>query len=416
MKTIETMAQIHGWLRTARINNIDAVDLCRRIIDQLRFKRALWIINWLYARSFSIRKDNPPVNAASKILICNLDNLGDAIRITPAIRAIKQHWPHIPITVLSSEYNTAVFQNNPHINTLIVLERNPGLIKTFFLLQSLRKIKFSHSFIFCFGPGVADYCAIISALADIPIKVGLDNVTKPEMLTYHSTRTIETNHVELLKKVITSVGIEHQGENKEVFVTKAEEAEIRDLLSMHLGNWAEDDLLVVIAPGGFGHIGYTVSRVWPDKNFRQLVIKIIKSYPKAKIVITGNNRDSKIADMICTNLNTENVINLTNKLNVRQLAALLKIATLVITNDNGTLHLSDAVSSRHIICITGPTDPRLMCESGNKNIQVVQQKLSCGPCITLSAFLECTCPQGQICLSENSSEDVFIAVQKALND
>jgi heptosyltransferase-2 len=382
-------------------------------MDQLRFRLSLWLISKLEVKALSL--DIQEVRPASNILICNLDNLGDAIRITPAIRAIKHNWPHAHIAVLASEYNEPVFQNNPYITTRYILKRNPGPINTLSLLAYLRKLKFSHSFIFCFGPSVADYCAIVSMLAGIPIRVGLNNVSKTDALTYRQVRTSETNHVEWLINTMRAIGVESRGCRKEVFVTPAEEEAVREMVGQCLKAPPETPIIVV-APGGFGHVGYTVSRVWPVEYFRQLVIKTIESYPKAKIVITGNERDCQTADMICKDLPVANALNWTNKVSVRQLAALLKMAAVVITNDNGTVHLADAVATRRIICITGPTDPLLMLESGNINMQIVRNPLPCGPCITLSDFLECTCPQGQICLTSIAVDDVFSALQKALDD
>lgn len=410
MRLLREMSQISGWLRTAKTNNIGYVELCRRIINQLRFKSSLWVLARLSVKARPI-EGQAEGQAISNILICNLDNLGDAIRITPAIRAIKQKWPHSSITSLVSDYNQPIFQNNPHIASLVILPRNPGPLKTLKLISRLKKKKFSHSFIFCFGPGVADYCAMLSVLANIPIRVGIDNVSKTGLLTYRHMRTSEDTHVELLKNTIQAIGIELCGSLKEVCVTKKEEDWAKNIMDLHFKEQPGSPVIVV-APGGFGHVGYTVSRVWPDKCFRQLLIRIIEVYPRVRIIITGNERDCKIADMICKDLDEANVINMTNKLSVRQLGSLLKVADAVVTNDNGTLHLADAVSARHVICVAGPTDPRLMLESGNTNVQVVRKLLSCGPCITVSAFLECTLPEGQICLTRMDVEDVFSVLQK----
>lgn len=77
-----------------------------------------------------------------KIIMVQLGRIGDMILLTPAIRAVKEKYPHAKIDILAGRHNFAALKNNPNINRVIVYEKTPlKIIKTIF---DLRKEKYDY--------------------------------------------------------------------------------------------------------------------------------------------------------------------------------------------------------------------------------------------------------------------------------
>lgn len=58
------------------------------------------------------------------VLLIKLREIGDNVLSTPVIRNLKQSLPHARLTVLTYDKSRAVFENNPHIDRLLILPKN----------------------------------------------------------------------------------------------------------------------------------------------------------------------------------------------------------------------------------------------------------------------------------------------------
>ncbi len=58
-----------------------------------------------------------------KILVIRRDNIGDLVCTTPAIAALRQHFPDAQIGVLVNSYNADVLSGNPHVDHCFVYQK-----------------------------------------------------------------------------------------------------------------------------------------------------------------------------------------------------------------------------------------------------------------------------------------------------
>lgn len=90
------------------------------------------------------------VKNAKSILFLRYDKIGDMVITTPVFRELKTAYPHISISVLASETNCGVLENNPHIEH-IYLNDKKNWFKDLYTLWKLRKksfdvaVEFDHS-------------------------------------------------------------------------------------------------------------------------------------------------------------------------------------------------------------------------------------------------------------------------------
>src|ERR1043166_1042731 len=60
--------------------------------------------------------------AARRVLVVRLDNLGDVLLMTPAIRAVRRALPHAEITLLAGSVGAQAGFLNPDIDDVIVYD------------------------------------------------------------------------------------------------------------------------------------------------------------------------------------------------------------------------------------------------------------------------------------------------------
>ena len=59
----------------------------------------------------------------SRILLVRRDNIGDLACTTPAIAALRQHYPNAEIAALVNSYNAEVVRGNPNLDKVFVYQK-----------------------------------------------------------------------------------------------------------------------------------------------------------------------------------------------------------------------------------------------------------------------------------------------------
>jgi heptosyltransferase-2 len=104
------------------------------------------------------------------------------------------------------------------------------------------------------------------------------------------------------------------------------------------------------------------------------------------------------------------VVNACGKLTLRQSAALIQKASVLVTNDSAPLHFAQAVGTP-TVAIFGPTIPVFgFGPRGPRDVAVGVDELECRPC---SAHGPDVCPLGHhLCMLSLRAEDVLHAVEE----
>ncbi|BAN22238.1 lipopolysaccharide heptosyltransferase II [Caballeronia insecticola] len=152
--------------------------------------------------------------------------------------------------------------------------------------------------------------------------------------------------------------------------------------------------LVVFCPGA----EYGPAKRWPPEHFASLAQFIAQSFPYARIIALGSNKDAPIAQAIAER--APNVRNLCGQTSLGEACALISRASAVVTNDSGLMHVA-AASRRPLVAVYGSTDPRHTPPLSDL-AKVQWLHLECSPCFARE------CPLGHLnCLRELTAEQVF---------
>ena len=98
------------------------------------------------------------------------------------------------------------------------------------------------------------------------------------------------------------------------------------------------------------------------------------------LVFIGGPDDATIAHGVAEG--ERRMANLAGKLSIRETAAIMQTARLVVCNDSVALHLANAVQTP-VVAIFGPTDASLgFGPRGKADVTIGKPNLSCRPCST----------------------------------
>jgi heptosyltransferase-2 len=132
---------------------------------------------------------------------------------------------------------------------------------------------------------------------------------------------------------------------------------------------------------------------------------------RATVVAVGGRRTSELAaEIVRRRAPRAAAINACGRLALRESAALIGRATVLITNDSAPLHFAAAMGTP-IVALFGPTVPGFgFGPRGPRDVVVERLGLPCRPC---SAHGPRTCPLGHHrCMREILVEDVMRAIEE----
>lgn len=303
----------------------------------------------------------------NKILFITLSNIGDCILTLPVLDTLRANFPHAEITVVAGPRPKEIFLDNPAINELIIFDKYSGLTDKKNLFNKLKKQHFDM---------VVDLRnSFLGAILPAKYKIS------PFLPVPKNLRHMKERHLYKTERLISqAVGLKPpaclsgrqavskvQGNSLRI---KREDEEYVNNILQESGVTGRDKIIVV-APGARSHI-----KRWPQEKFAQLVPALIKEFG-VKVILTGDKEDSAIAKYIAERAR-DNVLDLSGKTNLAQLAILLKKCRLIISNDSAILHLASYLNIP-IVAIFGPTS-EIKYGPWSQVCRIVKRDIFCRPC------------------------------------
>ena len=321
-----------------------------------------------------------------RILIVNVNWLGDTIFVTPFIRAIREAFPDSYIAILMHSRCREILEGDPRINEIILYGG-----KIFSLVSQLRSKKFDTAFIL----RRSLTRTLLLCLSRIPERIGYDSKKSGFLLTKRVPEPSKNIHrVEHFLGLARAAGIEPKTRDYEFFISEKDRRDAqRVLMEAGITDGME---FVVINPGG----NWDLKR-WPPENFARLGDEISKKFNK-KIVLSGAEKDSGLCKNISHLMKSKPVL-LCGKIGLKTLGAVFEKAKWVISNDSGPMHIAAGVKTP-VVALFGPTSFHITGPYGSGKSKVLQKEIDCEiPCYKLS------CKDNR-CMKAISVEDVLEAM------
>ncbi|MBN3040854.1 MAG: glycosyltransferase family 9 protein, partial [Candidatus Omnitrophica bacterium] len=283
-----------------------------------------------------------------RILVVNLNWLGDVVLTTPAFKALKEKEPSAYLAVMVVERLRPVFDDNPYIDEVISFDERTSeksfLSKLRFIAR-LRKKKFDTAFLV----HRSFTRALICFLAGIKQRIGQMRFKTNLILTKKIPPLPAGEHrQDSYLNIFTGAGISINDKKPQVYLPKNFESNvIKEIFA--LGK--EFDFLI-----GIHVAGNWLPKRWPKDFFASLSDRLILELA-AGVVFTGAKKDMPaVADVI--RLMKEKPFDFSGKTSLKDLAALIQRMDFFISNDSGPAHLAAGLSVPTLV-LFGPTSEKL---------------------------------------------------------
>ena len=342
-----------------------------------------------------------------KILIYHVGNIGDIIVATPVYRSIRKAFPEAKITLLTSPGRRGLPGAKEVISPLSLVNDlrmyYPEEMKSVkWLGEFFRGIKNDNYNFLVYLP--ANQWRFWHILRDMiffrltGIKYAIGFKIYEGYYLYKKYQQSPVNEVDRLIGLLEPLGITFGERTLEFPVEPDDRSFASDLF--HQYEIREERLKIIVHPGG-----KRPSKLWSREKFALLADKLIEEW-EGQIILVGSVDEVEMVKEIIELIKYK-VFNLSGKLTVSQLAAVIDRAELVISNDSGPMHIAAAVKTPVVALFSGVDIPNLWYPYGDMHT-VIRKEVNCSPCFRSS------CGE-HYCMNEITVEEVFQAVKKSMD-
>jgi len=356
-----------------------------------------------------------PQWSPERILLIRLREIGDVVFTTPAIRAIRQHFPKAHISYVVEPLAAPVVERNPHLNDVIVVPKRKGargLIDEIHVIRALRASHYDLAIDFHSGPR----SSLMAWLSGAPVRVGYDVPGRGWMYTTRVARPrdIRARHaVENQFDLLNAIGIATSDpiySPAEMVVETAAATAVQQRLAS-IGVRSDDEVIVIHVSAG------NPFRRWPPDAFASLISKLLRGHPERRVVVVAGRSDRDAAARVIgesmdrADMTERNRI-VSADFTLAELRALMDRAALYIGGDSGPMHIA-STSTVPIVALYGPTlpvrsQPWRAPQWPSEAAEI--EGLPCRPCN------QRVCEPGDFrCLTRLTPEQVMEAAERALD-
>jgi heptosyltransferase-2 len=341
-------------------------------------------------------------NKTHHILVRGVNWIGDAVMTIPAMRALRCLFPESRITLLIQKPIDRLFASFSAVDHVIgfsIRKGFPGLLDRLSIIRELRKEHYDLCLIL---PNSFD-SALLTFLSGIPERVGFQRDGRGF----------------LLSRGVPPPEAKTSGHQAGDYLSLASAlGPVQDSLELHLEVeesakiWAGEQVaslqrevrgpLIGVSPGAT----YGPAKRWFPDRFADLATRLCVE-KQAGIVIVGGPKETELCSLVAARIQGK-VMDLSGKTDLQQLAAVLSLCDLMVTNDSGPMHVGSAVNVP-VVAIFGSTEPGATSPLGRHLI--VTKECECSPCLDRSCRRE-----DILCMRQIQVEDVFDAVERTLGE
>ncbi|KAF3890867.1 glycosyltransferase family 9 protein [Tolypothrix bouteillei VB521301] len=332
-----------------------------------------------------------------------LDNIGDVIMTSPALRAIKENLPQCHLTLMASPGGALAVDLLPWVDEVLpwrVLWQDLGKLdfdpeREWELVKKLQNGKFDAAIIFTSFSQSPHPAGFLCYLASIPSRIGESKEVGNGVLTLEvPSISDEVHQVERNLRLIEQAGFEVQDRSLCIHISETAQQEALSLM-LGTGNWGlttgKQNFSQSPAPNYLLLNPWTScqSRNYDSQRFA-LAARQLAEVTQMPAIVTGVDKDRPKSGLLLEVLG-DRAIDLIGKTTLPQLAALIANAKLVLTNNTSTMHIADATRTPTVVMFAG-TELESQWEPRNGTSRLLRRPTPCSPCY---AF---TCPYNLECL------------------
>jgi heptosyltransferase-2 len=323
-------------------------------------------------------------SSMSKVLVRATNWLGDAVMSLPAIRTVRQVFPHAHIAVVARPWVADLYAREPAIDRVIPYTAQKGLRAKRAFATSLRGQRFDGAILL----QNAFDAALMAWLAGIPERIGYNRDARGLLLTQRIPvpepgeipRHERFYYLELLRRAGM---IERFPRTDAIRLGGIEAA--RESGAAHLAALGIAGPVMGISPGA----AYGNAKRWLPERFAEVARRFLPVSPA--LLIFGSPSERPLCDQVIAALRGSGIEthNLAGETTLREFIDLASACRLFLTNDSGAMHVAAALAVP-TVAIFGSTDDTTTGPTG-PHARVVREHAECSPCLLRECPIDHRC-------------------------
>ena len=305
-----------------------------------------------------------------KILILKPSSLGDIVQALPVLRLIKRHRPDSEIYWWIDARFAPLLEGDPDLTGVIRFERHRWASPLHWP-EIIHRTRWARTQVFDW---VIDLQCLARSgmfawLVNGKFTIGLDEPREGARTLYDVVvprPSYYTHVVDWYLNVLPRLRVPvHSNfawfpENKPVAQAVRKKWQTTD------SRW------VILQPGA-----RWLNKRWPAENYAALVRQLAATDPELRFAVLGGADEQRLGEtIVCAAPNR--CLDLTGKLSLPGMVEWIRLATAMVSNDTGPMHVAAALKIP-LVAIFGPTEPRRNGPYGQLE-NVIQTFLPCVPC------------------------------------
>ncbi|MGI6092251.1 MAG: lipopolysaccharide heptosyltransferase II [Negativicutes bacterium] len=317
----------------------------------------------------------------NRILVINLMYIGDLLFATPLLRTLRANYPEAEIVLLADKKNCDVVRYNPHISELIAIDKKGyhNKLKNYLgVIADIRRRQFD----LVINLHRNERASAIAAFSGAKKIIGFSAKGFGFFFDKVVHERTDIHQVDAYMETLKAVGVKRiDNQGLEMWVDEKSQKKADEIWQYHFpdtsGNLRSSPKTPVI---GINTGGSWPTKRWTKSGFANLADKILAS--GYGVVFFGGPMDKEDVEEILSLMverDSPQLVLLTGKTTLLEMAALANKCTAFISGDSGPMHI--AVSQKvPVIAIFGPSDPLRYAPYGQKKsvIKSNQECLGCG--------------------------------------
>lgn len=308
-----------------------------------------------------------------RILVVSMTNIGDVVLTCPVIDILRRDFPQAKMDVVTGPKAVSLFADNPNVRVKVFEKRSPLRQKFAWFLD----LYLEHY-----------DCVVDLRRTMLPLLL-VPKYATPVLFAKPFKGHKKDIHLDRLRQVYEFDALSK--DRYAVLSTKQDEQFFEKAVAPFL----QGQGYVVIAPGAADS-----AKRWHEQGFAAVADHLAAT---TKVVFVGDAKDAEVVDGIKGRMKNPSM-SLAGKINLRQLAYVLKKCSWALTHDSGVMHLASYLNVP-LVALWGPTSLERYAPWVKRSV-IVRRNEKCARCQDPKSSAS------HNCMSFIEVEDVINAIKK----
>jgi heptosyltransferase-3 len=334
---------------------------------------------------------------ARRILIIKFVALGDAVLLIPSLRAIRKKFPKAEIIFLGTHLTGIFLHQFPeYIDQFITIDIGKLVRRPMYFWHTMGHIRSLQCDVAVDFEQWPRLSALFAAMSGAAVRLGFKTKGQYRHAAFTHVVDRDSSQHEVDNFLSLARFLTNEPSTRALEI-KVDDAALVRAQSFLVKNGRQKDVPVVVVHPGCGTHGFP--REWPPQNYAALLNRLNAEH-EMLVVITGTRSEVDVMNAVSQAVKRSQTMYMIDAHD--DFVALLSMASLVISANNGAMHLAAALQVPQI-ALHGPTNA---VQWGPLNARAVVIRSRCPKCPCLDLGFEYHRQDGY-CMEQLDVEEVY---------